>query len=133
MASGRFISDLDRQQHYAVVGADVAENLQASGVKKILGEQISIGNNMFTIIGVAKKWPENSFFDQDINSSVIIPIGASFTLSKDTRIQNIVYRFQQGADIDSIKDSLNNMIGGNYRMGELEAAIMIQQSKKRFG
>lgn len=28
------------------------------------------------------------------------------------------------------RDSLVNMLGGNYRMGEIEAAIMIQQTKK---
>ena len=106
LQKGRFVSMLDRNQHFAVIGNMVLHSLQKLGLKHPIGKQIIIGKDVFTIIGEAKLWPQNNFFEQDINSSIIIPIDSSLNMNRYTQIQNIVYRIQQSSDIGAIKKSL---------------------------
>jgi putative ABC transport system permease protein len=119
LKSGRFISLLDNTQYYAVIGNQIAQQLQAMGMKKILGQQVVVGNNIFTIIGIADAWPENNFFEDNINNSIIIPIKTSLTLSRYSQIQNIVYRIDQNVDVDAIKTHLNQYINRYISEGQV--------------
>jgi len=105
MVQGRFISDLDNYSEYCVVGDTIAQKIQPYA-SKIIGTQIKLGNDFFTIIGVAKNWPENQFFSQDINNSVIVPIKASKLISKYANIDNIVMRLDPNANIETIKTNI---------------------------
>ena len=80
------------------------------GVTNPIGTQIRMGKHIFTIVGIAQKWPENTFFNQNINSSIIIPIQTSFVLSKYTKINDIVFRLKPGAKIPAIKASITDYI-----------------------
>jgi putative ABC transport system permease protein len=119
LQKGRFVSLLDRSQHYAVVGNKVAATMRKEGAKDILDRQIVVGKNVFTIIGIAKAWPQNNFFGQDINSSIIIPIQAALTLSKYAQVQNIVYRIAQNVNVESIKNNLHQYINRYISDGQV--------------
>lgn len=110
MAMGRFISDLDRYADYVVLGKKVAQNLNIPSFVNPIGTQIRMGGEFFTIIGIADEWPENSFFNQDINNSLIIPIRTARLLSKYSTIDNMVIRLDEEADIDKVKDSITKYI-----------------------
>lgn len=107
---GRFVSSLDNTAYYAVIGADVAKQMMAKGARLLLGKHIVIGQNVFTVIGIAKPWPENNFFEQDINHSVIIPIKTSLDLSRYSQVDNIVYRIEEDVDVDAIRTNLSNFV-----------------------
>ena len=92
MALGRFVSDYDGYMPYCILGYDVAHQLKQFGVRNPLQKQIKVGDRIYTVIGVAQYWKENSFFNQDINKSIIIPINSSLLLSKYATINNIVMR-----------------------------------------
>lgn len=119
MQRGRFISDLDKRAYFAVLGEQVAQRMKKAGAKQVIGQQIVVGNNVFTVIGVEKNWPENNFFEQDINNSIIIPIQTSLTLGKYVQIQNIVYRIAEHSDIDAIKIQLANYMNRYISNGQL--------------
>jgi len=119
MQRGRFISLLDNNQNYAVIGAGVAKKLKAINKQPLIGRQVSIGGNVFTVVGVAQTWPENNFFDEDINNTIIIPISTSLSASKYTQIQNIVYRIKPNSDIDAIKEKLHNYINRYISNGQI--------------
>lgn len=111
MIAGRFISDFDRYEPYCVIGNQIYQNIQAT-VKNPIGTQIRLGDNIFTIIGVADNWPENAFFYQDINNAVIIPIRASSLLSKNADIENIVLRLAPNVDINAVQDAIKKYVNG---------------------
>lgn len=52
LSDGRFLSDLDWQSRYVVLGADIADQLRAYGADKVVGERLRIGENIFTVLGV---------------------------------------------------------------------------------
>ncbi len=134
LQQGRFVSMLDRNQHFAVIGNIVLQNLQKLGLKYPIGKQIIIGKDVFTIIGEAKQWPQNNFFEQDINNSIIIPINTSLNMSRYAKIQNIVYRIQQNSDIGAIKKSLLDYTNRYVSEGEVfvrSPEQIIQSMKKQ--
>lgn len=106
MKMGRFISDLDTYADYCVLGSKVYQNLNIPSFLNPLGTQIKLGSAVFTIVGIAAEWPENAFFNQDINNSIIIPIETAHLLSKYSSIDNMVIRLQENIDIDQIKNSI---------------------------
>lgn len=110
VAKGRFISLLDHYSSYCFIGSGLANQLQQYGAANPIGKQIRIGSNIFTIIGVAKNWPQNNFFNQDINHSIIIPIQTSYILSKYTQINNIVFRLKTGAPITTVQASIKQYL-----------------------
>lgn len=110
MQQGRFISDYDNFSAYCVVGNQIYQKLKAYDLNP-LGSQIKLGNTIFTVVGVTQPWPENDFFQQDINNSIIIPIKTSGLLSKYATIQNIVMRLSPNANIDDVKTKITQYLG----------------------
>lgn len=105
LVSGRFVSFLDRHNFFCVVGATIAKKIEADG-KNPLGNQIRLGDNVFTIIGVLKKWPSNFFISADINTSIIIPLKTAYFLDKNTHIDNILIRLVKNPDVGHVKKSI---------------------------
>jgi len=112
IAKGRFISDLDGYNTYCIIGKQLYEQLKPQ-MGNPIGKQIKVGKTYFTIVGVADDWQENSFFNQDINNSIIIPIKAASQLSKYAKINNIVMRLTEHANINQIENQITQYLLGN--------------------
>jgi putative ABC transport system permease protein len=110
MLQGRFISVFDKYSYYCVIGYKIYTALKEQGMLAPIGQQIQVGSYIFTIIGVADEWPENAFFNEDINQSVIIPIQASMTLSKYAQINNMIIQLQPTANIDEVQQAVTDFI-----------------------
>jgi len=69
--SGRFLSgmDVEHARAFAVIGADVSREL--FGPVEVLGKEIRIGGDAFTVIGVES--PRGSFFGQTMDNGIYIP------------------------------------------------------------
>ncbi len=107
---GRFISDLDGYAFFCVIGNDVNEKIQSYTLKSAIGQQIQIGKNIFTIIGVAKPWQESSFVYANIDHVVMIPIQTSMVLSQYSTINNIIIRLKPDANIALVEDKISQYI-----------------------
>lgn len=103
---GRFISDLDHNRFYCVIGSSIYKGFQEQGVKNPIGKQIQVGNWLFTIIGIAKPWQPNWFLFGDINRGIMIPLQTSYLLSKYARINNLLFRLVQKPDISLVQQQL---------------------------
>lgn len=112
LSAGRFVSFLDQYSFFAVVGYDVAQKMRQLGAIDPLGKQILLGTNYFTVIGVAKKWPENMFMPNNINQSIIVPISTSLLLSKYVKISSVVFRFKPGTNLTKLQNELTQSIQG---------------------
>jgi len=110
MAEGRFISDLDRYEFYCVIGDGLYQQIKNVTFRNPIGQQIQVGKNIFTIIGVAKSWPESTFVYANIDYSIMLPILASTVLSKYAIINNIVIQLTENAPSDQVENHIENYI-----------------------
>ena len=108
ITQGRFVSLLDRYSPFCVIGHKLYQSITNMGISDPIGTQIRLGKHYFTIIGTIDDWPQNMFFNQDINQSMIIPIGASMMLSKYTKINNVVFRLKPNSNIDQLKKHIES-------------------------
>ena len=134
LARGRFVSYLDKNEYYCVIGADIAKRIIQAGALNPIGEHIQVGNFIFTIIGVARPWLSNEFIYSDINSAVIVPLETSYFLNKYVAIHNIIFRLKSGSNIPATKtrimNALNKMVthkGFFFQSAEELIASMTKQ------
>lgn len=104
---GRFISDYDNYEPFCVIGNQIASHLHLDNPAAI-GERIRIGNNTFTIVGVAGVWPENNFFSDDLNTSIIIPFNTLRLLDQSPDVSNVIMRLDEHANINLIETKISN-------------------------
>ena len=146
---------VDINQETFCIDENLIEEKISKKTKAIVCVDIfGLSSNMSPIIKIAKKYNLKVISDsaqspiakyKDKNAGTIADIGGySFNCHKHiqcgeggilvTNNKSLARRMQllrNHAEVTLNKnDSLNNMIGGNYRMGEIEAAIMLEQLKK---
>ncbi len=110
IASGRLISSFDQHSLFCVIGSNLYDDLKKINFRDPLGKQLQIGQNFFTIVGVVKPWPENSFVYANIDSSVLIPILTSTTLSQYSTINNVILRLAPRANIEELNSHITQYI-----------------------
>ena len=106
IARGRFVSYLDKRDFYCVIGSKIADKIKAAGADP-LGNQIRVGREIFTIIGILNPWPENLFISADLNRSIFIPLDTSYFLDKNTHIDNILIRLIPNPNISLAKKNIS--------------------------
>lgn len=110
MAQGRFISDLDRYTFNCVLGDQLYQQIYSTTHINLIGKQISMGTQYCTIVGIAAPWPANNFMYTDVNSSLMIPIEASYLLSQYTNISNIVMSVKVNTNFSELTDQVTQYI-----------------------
>ncbi len=110
LLSGRFVSYLDHDSYYCVIGSGLARQLAKSGNLHPIGSRIQLGEKLFTIIGTLKPWPQNLFIYADINNSIIIPLKTSYLVSNYAQIQSVLFRVTPGAKLSRIQDHLTTVL-----------------------
>ncbi|OGV52122.1 MAG: ABC transporter permease [Legionellales bacterium RIFCSPHIGHO2_12_FULL_42_9] len=110
MAQGFFVSFVESFEHFCVIGEKLAEQIRESTLDSPLGKQIQIGQNLYTIIGIAAHWQENAFFNEDINRAVITPIAGIELLSRENSINNAVISLYPEFPIDTTLDQIKAAI-----------------------
>lgn len=110
MAQGRFISDLDHYAPFCVIGEGVFQQIKSNTLVNPVGQQIQVGKNIFTIIGVMESWPENSFVYASIDNSVIVPIQTALILSQYAAINNIVVKLSENSSSDFVQAKIENYL-----------------------
>lgn len=109
LAKGRFVSYLDRNNLYCVIGATLAKDFAKKGILHPIGKQIQVGNQIFTVIGIAKPWKQNLFFFANINKGVIIPIGTSYLLFPYAKIDSILFRLVANPNIQQVQKAISQV------------------------
>lgn len=107
---GHFVSFVESFEHFCVIGNGLAQQLKQLSLDDPIGKQLRIGQALYTIIGVAKPWKENNFFNEDINQSVIIPISGMALVSKDSKITNAVLLLRPDSAIDEVIDQIKQIV-----------------------
>lgn len=96
MLQGRFLSDLDEQSRYCVLGYGVYNEIVKLGGREVIGGTIRNGEAILTIIGVLAPVPEGGMRRFNANESVFIPITTAMRMSPETEITAINARVTPG-------------------------------------
>ncbi|MFJ1268775.1 ABC transporter permease [Legionella lytica] len=102
LAQGHFVSFVETFEHYCVIGDGLAQQIKQISFDDPIGKQIRIGHSLYTIIGIAERWKENGFFNEDVNQAVIIPLAGMSLVSKESKINNAVLELKADSPIDQI-------------------------------
>lgn len=110
LLSGNFLSFTHSFERFCVIGAKIAGQLQQIGIFSPINRQLRVGNSLYTIIGVMAPWPENNFFNADLNQSVIVPIAGMAAISKTSKINNAVLRLNASSNVDRVIQQIRQLI-----------------------
>lgn len=110
LVRGHFVSFVESFEHYCVIGASLARQIEEISMDDPIGKQLRIGQSLYTIIGVAQSWKENSFFNEDINQAAIVPLAGINLVSKDAKINNAVLELKANSPIDEIINEIRELI-----------------------
>jgi putative ABC transport system permease protein len=110
LKEGRFISFLDKQEFYCVIGEGIYNQMKNITFKDPLGQQLQIGKYIFIVIGVANAWQENSFVYANIDQSIFVPLMASRLISPYATINNIIIKLTTNADIARVEERLTTSV-----------------------
>lgn len=110
LVNGNFVSFVASFEHFCVIGSGLAHQLKEVSLDDPIGKQLRIGQALYTIIGVAKPWKENGFFNEDVNQAAIIPIAGMALVSKDAKINNAVLLLKSDINIDEVIAHIKEII-----------------------
>lgn len=111
LAEGHFVSFVQSFEHFCVIGANLARVIQSNSGVSPMGQQIKIGPALYTVIGIAKPWKENVFFNEDVNQAVMIPIAGVALVKKDANVNNAVIKLKPHIHIDEVIAQIQRQIG----------------------
>jgi putative ABC transport system permease protein len=110
MKSGRFLSDLDEQSQFCVVGSGISSEMQRQGAACVLGEKIRVGDGIFTIVGVIEEVCEGAQRLLEPNVSVFIHITTGLRMVKDAEINAIIAKVSSGFDNNSARTQVTDYV-----------------------
>lgn len=113
MAAGRFISDMDHDSPFCVIGDGLYQQIRQITLMNPIGQQIQVGRQLFTIMGIAAPWSENSFVSGNVNNSVLVPIQTAFASNAYAVINNILLRLSENASSDRVEAHVENYLRKN--------------------
>ena len=103
---GRFLSDLDEQSRYCVIGSQVAAELQKKAADRAIGSKIRIGDNLFTVIGVTNEVHEGGMRRFEPNEMIYIHITTGMRVFSNAEITSITARVTAGTTNNSARDQV---------------------------
>lgn len=119
LSQGRFISDLDGLNQYCVIGRNIFDQIMKHSLRSPIKQQIQIGDRLFTIIGIAKPWAQNTFVYANINDSILIPAHAISILNPNTAVSNILMQLSSTADIEIVEKVTSRFLRRQFPRDEL--------------
>lgn len=107
---GHFVSSFESHEHHCVIGHTLSEKLRQYHFKSPLGQQLQIGSMIYTIVGIAKPWKENAFFNEDINQAIIVPLKGIQLINASSQINSAILLLTPNAAIDNVIAAIKRTI-----------------------
>jgi len=114
ISQGRGINALDTNEYYCVIGKKLVADLHKAGAIEILGQQLLVGDQYFSIIGILDEAESNLFMFVNLNKSVLIPIETALVLDPRNFINNILFKVKSDKDIDKVTQPITDAIHDIY-------------------
>jgi len=107
--SGRFVSPWDMAEMFAVLGANVTWH----------GTDVSIADRDFRIIGKLRSVVSNPLLPANINTSILIPIGAMPRVMPGFAVRNLLIRLKPGSDQTLVAATVTAALSGTVTRGSV--------------
>ena len=138
LRAGRFVSRLDADRHFCVVGAAVAAEMRRAGAQRIIGETVAIDDVLFTVVGVLDARAENYALPLhvDADKSVFVPVDAARRVANDPAIDVIVARSSAGVDYRTAVADIRSYFQSrapNLQLEIITAKELIAQMEAQMG
>lgn len=134
MAEGRYLSDLDVNMNYCILGSEVVDEMKQNGVTKFLGIDIMFRDRLFTVIGLLEKTASGGMKPFSANRSIMIPISTFMRSFDDPEISNIIGRIKPGALASEVAEDIKNyfhLVDPQLEIEVQTAEELIQQQNKQ--
>jgi len=105
---GRFISDLDKNMPYCVVGANVARDFKKKGATKVIGSEFRLNDRLYTIVGILEKAPSGGMRPFNVNRAIMIPLSTFMRNFEDANIENIIARMKDDVTTEQVVQDVKN-------------------------
>ncbi|MGF6096464.1 ABC transporter permease [Pseudomonas sp. 18175] len=100
LREGRFLSDFDANETYAVIGDQVAQALGTPGAPLKLGDRVRINDYLFLIIGILHNQSRALLMPIQGGESLFIPAEGMRRIYASPQISNVVIRAAPGQDME---------------------------------
>ncbi|MGG5888426.1 ABC transporter permease [Falsiroseomonas sp. HC035] len=126
MQGGRFISDLDRYELYAVVGHGLARQLSTPYAPLRVGSNLRIGRYVFAVIGILDPVLHSPMMPVDIDSTLFVSIPNVRRIMANPALSMAIARMRPDADADQTTAQIQR-----YFAPKLRDAILSVQSARQ--
>ncbi len=120
LTAGRLFSALDQDRNFCVIGSDVLMPATITPIHAI-GQTLQIQNVFFTIVGVLKPWHGNSFFNNNLDQSVLISYASATKLPLYFALSSALLQLKTPADLAATQSAIVKQI--HHRNGQLTATV----------
>lgn len=120
---GRFLSDYDAGQTYAVVGSQVAQNLSSGGAPLGVGDRVRINDYLFTVVGMLAPQPNAVLIPLQANDTVFVPLDGMRRIASSPQIGNVIARAQSDQHMDQMAQDLAEALKKLLRGRQVEVQI----------
>ncbi len=119
VAEGRFLSsyECEKGRPVAVIGNDLRKEL--FGPVHVLGKQVRIGGDDFTIVGVEKE--NGSFFGQSMDSNVYVPYAAFLQKYGSRRSLDVRVKAPSAEMMEATQDDVRLIMRSRHKLRPNEA------------
>ncbi|ERO60069.1 ABC transporter permease [Pseudomonas piscis] len=123
LREGRFLSDFDQGETYAVVGHQIAQTLGTPGQPLRPGDRIRINDYLFLVIGILQSQPNAVLVPVQANESVFLPLSGMRRIFASPQISNVVTRATPGQDMEQVAAAMTQALKTILRGRDVEVQV----------
>ena len=102
LREGRFLSDFDAAETFAVIGDQLAQTLGAPGAPLKLGDRVRVNDYLFLVVGILQHAPRAMLMPVQANDSLFIPAQGMRRIFANPQIASVIIRAAPGQDMDAL-------------------------------
>ena len=123
LREGRFLSEFDSGETFAVIGDQIAQALSAPGDPLRLGDRVRDNDYLFLIIGILQNQPRSMLIPVQTNESLFIPAPGMLRIYSSPQVGSVVLRAAAGQDMERIAAGATKALGAQLTEHTVEIQI----------
>ncbi|ETK17207.1 efflux ABC transporter permease [Pseudomonas sp. FH4] len=123
LREGRFLSEFDSGETYAVVGDQIAQALSMPGDPLRLGDRVRVNDYLFLIIGILQNQPRSMLIPVQTNESLFIPAAGMRRIYSSPQVGSVVLRATPGQDMERIASDATKALSAQLMDHTVEIQI----------
>lgn len=135
LKQGRYISDFDNMRYFAVIGHELAQEIEQENKTKLkIGSNINIDDTIFTIIGILEPWPVDPLFSYNINKTILLPLSTVQYLQNNFSVNELYIDVKDNVapkEAENYLNSLLSKVAPNTKLQFSNAEQIFEQLEKQ--